>query len=85
MTTPPMTVLRVAKLKSWGSIGGAGAHNTRQRKTPNADPGLTPSNHYYIGSATDHLPTLVREKIGEQTIRKNAVLAFEVVMSAPRL
>lgn len=82
MTTPPMTVLRVAKLKSWGSIGGAGAHNTRQRKTPNADPGLTPSNHYYIGSATDHLPTLVREKIGEQTIRKNAVLAFEVVMSA---
>ena len=82
MTTSPMTVLRIAKLKSWGSIGGTGAHNNRQRKTPNANLALTPSNHYYIGKVTDHLPTLVREKIGEQTIRKNAVLAFEVVMSA---
>jgi hypothetical protein len=77
-----MTVLRVAKLKSWGSIGGAGTHNARQRETPNADPSLTPSNLYFIGEATDHLPSIVREKIGEQTIRKNAVLAFEVVMSA---
>ena len=82
MIPAPMTVLRFAKLKSWGSIGGAGAHNTRQRETPNANPDFTPSNHYYIGKATDQLPALVREKIGEQPIRKNAVLAFEVVMSA---
>lgn len=78
----PLTVLRVEKLKSWGDIGGAGSHNLRRRDTPNADPARTHLNRHLVGQPTDQLATVVREKIGDQTIRKNAVLAFEVVMSA---
>ncbi|MDI2609049.1 MobV family relaxase [Salmonella enterica] len=78
----PLTVLRVEKLKSWGDVGGAGSHNLRHRDTPNADPSRTHLNRHLVGQPTDQLAEVVREKIGDQTIRKNAVLAFEVVMSA---
>lgn len=74
------TVFRMAKLKSWGEVGGCGSHNLRQRPTPNADP--TRENCVLVGSLTDNLVSVVRAKIGGQTIRKNAVLAVEFVMSA---
>lgn len=78
----PMTVLRIEKLKSWGSVGGAGEHNMRTRPTPNADPARSHLNRYLVGSPDDDLPAVVRAKIGTQTIRKNAVLAVEAVLSA---
>lgn len=74
------TVFRMDKLKTWGDVGGCGSHNLRQRPTPNAD--QTRENHHLIGGAEDNLVKVVRDKIGDQTIRKNAVLAVEFVMSA---
>ena len=75
-------VLRIAKLKSWGAIGGAGEHNTRQRETPNADPVRLERNRVLMGTARAELAQAVRGRIGNQTIRKNAVLAVEGVLSA---
>ncbi|MGH8845953.1 MAG: MobV family relaxase [Polaromonas sp.] len=74
------TVLRMAKLKTWGEVGGAGAHNLRQRDTPNADPSR--GNRVLVGAPDASLADEVRAKIGDQTIRKNAVLAVEFVLSA---
>jgi hypothetical protein len=76
------TVLRIAKLKSWGAIGGAGEHNARKRETPNADPERLKANRFVVGEPGLDLAQAVRERIGEQTIRKNAVLAVEGVLSA---
>ena len=59
----PMTVLRIAKLKSWGCIGGAGEHNMRTRPTPNADPARSHLNRYLVGSPDDDLPAVVRARI----------------------
>lgn len=74
------TVFRMAKLKTMGVVGGCGAHNLRQRETPNADP--TRDNQILIGNASDHLPDVVQAKIGNQKVRKNAVLAVEMIMTA---
>lgn len=79
---PAYTVLRIAKLKSWGAIGGAGEHNARKRETPNADPERLRNNRSVIGAPGLDLAHAVRERIGEQTIRKNAVLAVEGILSA---
>lgn len=76
------TVLRIAKLKSWGAIGGAGEHNARKRDTPNADPERLQNNCSVVGEPGLNLPQVVRERIGNQTIRKNAVLAVEGILSA---
>lgn len=64
--TAPKVVFRIGKLKSWGEIGAAAAHNLRTRPTPNAG----------AGGFVDLVPLTmppadaVRAKIGEQTIRK---------------
>ncbi|PKN08388.1 MAG: hypothetical protein CVU73_08035 [Deltaproteobacteria bacterium HGW-Deltaproteobacteria-8] len=79
---PAYTVLRIAKLKSWGAIGGAGEHNSRKRETPNADPERLKANRFVVGEPGLDLAQAVRERIGEQTIRKNAVLAVEGILSA---
>lgn len=79
---PAYTVLRIAKLKSWGAIGGAGEHNARKRETPNADPERLKANRFVVGEPGLDLAQAVRERIGEQTIRKNAVLAVEGILSA---
>jgi len=79
---PAYTVLRIAKLKSWGAIGGAGEHNSRKRETPNADPERLKANRFVVGELGLDLAQAVRERIGEQTIRKNAVLAVEGILSA---
>lgn len=71
-------IFRMAKIKSWGGIGGAAGHNLRQRTTPNAGPGGVIEIVSCKGSAAK----AVRKKIGTQTIRKNAVLAVEAVISA---
>lgn len=71
-------IFRVAKLKSWGEIGAAAGHNLRTRPTPGAGAGGFIEIVPLAGSA----PDAVREKIGKQTIRKNAVLAVEAIISA---
>lgn len=76
-------ICRIQKLKA-GSVGRSALHTSRKRDTPNADP----EKQYIriIGSPdspnTPDLETIVRERIGEQTIRKNAVLAVEFLLTA---
>lgn len=74
----PKVVFRIGKLKSWGEIGAAAGHNLRARPTPNAGPG----GFVEIVPLEGPAPAAVRSKIGDQTIRKNAVLAVEIIVSA---
>ena len=76
------TVLRIAKLKSWGAVAGSGKHNRRERDTPNADENRTAQNRLLIGSANKSGAGAIKEAIGEQRIRKNAVLGVEMLLSA---
>lgn len=78
MATAPKVVFRIGKLKSWGEIGAALAHNMRTRPTPNAGAGGFVELVPLAAAPAD----AVRAKIGEQKIRSNAVLAVEVVISA---
>jgi hypothetical protein len=70
-------ILRTAKLKTAGNIGGLNAHLQRTRDTPNADPELTHQNELLRGS-TDLLADVqarLDELPGKQ--RSNAVMAVE--------
>ena len=79
----PHAIARIAKLKG-GSIAASEQHTKRQRETPNANPEI--QNIRFIGqpdtSITPNLETLVSERIGNQTIRKNAVECVEMVLTA---
>ncbi len=79
---PAYAVLRIKKLKSWGDIAGSDAHNFRERETPNADAERTPDNATFAGDAAQDSVEAVKAAIGDQNIRKNAVLAVEMLMSA---
>ena len=79
----PHAIARIAKLKS-GNVGASGLHTGRARQTPNANPEIT--NIRFIGEPdSPNLPsleTIVRERIGDQTIRKNGVLCVEMLLTA---
>jgi hypothetical protein len=79
----PKAIARIAKLKG-GSIAASEQHTKRQRETPNANPEV--ENIRFIGQpdipGSPDLETLVRQRIGDQTIRKNAVLCVEMVLTA---
>ncbi len=79
---PAFTVLRIQKLKTWGAIGGSGKHNQRERETPNADEARTAANRALVGCVEADSVALVKEAIGTQRIRKNAVLGVEMLLSA---
>ena len=53
-------ILRTAKLKTMGNIGGSLAHSYRMIETPNADPNLTPKNHHSVAT-----PEAVKQIIKE--------------------
>ena len=77
----PLAVCRIQKIKDWGMLKGNEAHTTRERETPNANSEIT--NQRIIGEEDRiDLATLVRDKIGSQKIRSNAVLAVEMLLSA---
>ena len=74
-------IFRIAKLKSFGNISGAASHNLRTRPTPNADPNR--KNLVRVGpSSPDAVIEEVKKKLGGMTVRKNAVLAVEAIISA---
>ena len=79
----PHAIARIAKLKS-GNIASSEQHTKRVREVPNANPEI--SNIRFIGQPetkdSPNLETLVRERIGQQTIRKNAVLCVEMLLTA---
>jgi Plasmid recombination enzyme len=76
----PLAIARIIKLKQ-GNISASAQHSRRQRETPNADPAK--SNVCLIDADADvTLEDLVRGRIGDQPIRKNAVLCVEMLLSA---
>ena len=79
----PHAIARIAKLKS-GNVGASGQHTRRARETPNANPEI--ANIRFIGQPDSanlpSLETIVRDRIGDQTIRKNAVLCVEMLLTA---
>lgn len=79
---PAFTVLRIQKLKTWGAIAGSDKHNQRERETPNADEARTAKNRVLICPRDADNVELVKEAIGTQRIRKNAVLGVEMLLSA---
>jgi Plasmid recombination enzyme len=73
-------IARIAKLKG-GSVKRSGAHVTRDGSTPNADMEIV--NIRLIGPEENpQLKELVRNRIGDQTIRKNAVECVEILLTA---
>lgn len=75
---PPQVVFRIGKLKTDGHVSAAGGHNHRTRDTPSAGPGGLIEIVLLDKPANER----VREIIGKQTVRKNAVLAVEIIISA---
>jgi 5S rRNA maturation endonuclease (ribonuclease M5) len=74
-------VFRIEKLKSWGEVGAAGAHNLRLRETKNANPNV--KNIEIVGPPPGvSVVEYAKEKLTGLTIRKNAVLAVEAIVSA---
>ena len=76
-------VLRVAKLKTMGEIGGLGHHNERTRATRNADEARRGDNDRLAGTG-DWIADAQARLNAAPTIRSNAVLAIEHVLTASR-
>lgn len=74
-------IMRCAKLKSFGSFGGAIQHCFRERPTPNSDEKLRANNeHYYAKNEAESFKKL-RELLPEK-VRKNGVICVEYVFTA---
>jgi len=76
-------IVRTAKLKSAGNIGGLNAHMMRTMDVPNADPDLARYNSRPIGSTDLNADVQARlQEAGITKTRKGAVLAVEHLMTA---
>ena len=73
-------ILRTAKLKSFGEIGGSLSHNYRTRPTPNANPIRTPDNAH-SSPTPDLVMSGIKQRLPEKT-RSNAVLCVEYLVTA---
>lgn len=76
-------ICRIAKLKTWGNIGGSAAHTYRRDgKAPNADPARLGRNRTLIGTP-DQVVADVRARIDQLgPVRSNAVLCVEHLLTA---
>ena len=74
-------ILRTAKLKSAGEIGGSIAHTLRDRDTPNANPGLTPDNEHFGPDSAEATKAGIAARIPEKH-RSDAVLCIEYLVTA---
>ena len=73
-------ILRTAKLKTMGNIGGSLAHSYRTIETPNADPNLTPKNHHTVASP-EAVKQAIQNRLPEKR-RSDAVLCIEYLITA---
>ena len=73
-------ILRAAKLKSMGEIGGSLSHNYRTRHTPNADSFKTHLNEHEVGSPAAVMD-LIKNRLPEKR-RSDAVLCIEHLITA---
>jgi hypothetical protein len=73
-------ILRTAKLKTMGNIGGSLAHNYRTIETPNADPNRTPKDHHTVASSKA-VKQAIQNRLPEKR-RSDAVLCIEYLITA---
>ncbi|RDD47981.1 MobV family relaxase, partial [Aeromonas sp. ARM81] len=73
-------ILRTAKLKTMGNIGGSLAHNYRTIETPNADPNLTLKNHHSVATP-EAVKQAIKDRLPEKR-RSDAVLCIEYLITA---
>lgn len=73
-------ILRTAKLKSFGEIGGSLSHNYRTRPTPNANPIHTLDNHHSSPTPFSVMNG-IKQRLPDKT-RSNAVLCVEYLITA---
>lgn len=78
----PYAILRVAKLKTMGNVGGHGSHVERQRETLNADPEKLKLNQRLAGSDDPMADVQVRFDEMKIEPRKGAVVAIDVFITA---
>ncbi len=75
----PFAILRVEKRKNFGDITRSQKHNFREQPTPNARSGA-PAPELIFGARD--LVGVLHEKLDHVKRRKDAVLAFELVLTA---
>ena len=73
-------ILRTAKLKTIGNIGGSLAHSYRTIETPNADPNLTSKNHHTVATP-EAVKKAIKDRLPEKR-RADAVLCIEYLITA---
>ena len=73
-------ILRTAKLKTMGNIGGSLAHSYRTIETPNTDPNLTPKNYYTVATP-EAVKQVIKDRLPEKR-RADAVLCIEYLITA---
>lgn len=79
---PGFVILRTAKIKTLGSMGGSLQHTFRERETLNADDRRRGENQILVGpDSTDAVLQAWRDQAPEK-VRKNAVLGIEYLVTA---
>lgn len=78
--SPPFAILRTAKLKTMGNVGGSLSHTYRTRETPNADPERASYNEHSRGTPDEVLAALKARLPAKH--RKDAVLGLEYFVGA---
>ncbi|WP_373685383.1 MobV family relaxase [Acinetobacter sp. YH12058] len=73
-------ILRTAKLKSFGEIGGSLSHNYRTRFTANADQSRSHQNEHDVSESADAMQ-MIKNRLPEK-LRKNGVLCIEHLITA---
>jgi hypothetical protein len=73
-------ILRTAKLKSFGNVGGSLSHTYRTRETTNADPDLAATNEHSHNSPAEVMQAL-RDRLPDK-YRKDAVIGLEYFVGA---
>lgn len=73
-------ILRTAKLKTMGNIGGSLAHSYRTIETPNADPNRTPKNDHTVATP-EAVKQAIKDRLPEKS-RSDAVLCIEYLITA---
>jgi hypothetical protein len=73
-------ILRTAKLKSFGNVGGSLSHTYRTRETTNADPDRCNDNEHSHNSPADVMQAL-RDRLPDK-YRKDAVIGLEYFVGA---
>lgn len=73
-------ILRTAKLKTMGNIGGSLAHSYRTIETPNTDPNLTPKNYHSVATP-EAVKQAIKNRLPEKR-RSDAVLCIEYLITA---